>query len=61
MRNSQPQEHVTLSLAEQKKRETIFVAEVARIVTVNRKYGPVITAAGRSVFSETYFTLYYIE
>jgi hypothetical protein len=38
-----------------------FVAEVARIVTVNRNYGPVITAAGRYVSSETYLTVYYIE
>ena len=38
-----------------------FVAEVARIVTVNRNYGLVITAAGRYVSSETYSTVHYIE
>ena len=38
-----------------------FVAEVARIVTVNRNYGPVITAAGRYVSSETYLTVCYVE
>ena len=37
-----------------------FVAEVARIAAVNRNYGPVITAAGRYVFTENYFALYYI-
>ena len=37
------------------------MAEVARIVTVSRNYGPVITAAGRYVSSDTYFTVYYIE
>ena len=37
------------------------MAEVARIVTVNRNYGLVITAAGRYVSSETYLTVYYIE
>ena len=44
-----------------KKKGRPFVAEVARIVTVNRNYGPVITAAGRYVSSETYLTVYYIE
>ena len=43
------------------KKERLFVAEVARIVTVNRNYGLVITAAGRYVSSETYLTVYYIE
>ena len=37
------------------------MVEVARIVTVNRNYGLVITAAGRYVSSETYFTVCYIE
>ena len=43
------------------RRERLIVAEVARIVTVNRNYGLVIMAAGRYVSSETYFTVYYIE
>ena len=37
------------------------MAEVARIAAVSRNYGPVITAAGRYVFTENYFALYYIE
>ena len=36
------------------------MAEVARIAAVSRNYGPVITAAGRYVFTENYFALYYI-
>ena len=77
MRKSQPQlsgdfvENPQITVAEkwtdkvdktdEKKKGRPFVAEVARIVTVNRNYGLVITAAGRYVSSETYLTVYYIE